>query len=599
MSDSEPQKSTPTLQRYKSSKEETQSEPRHMLSVPESNWSKISMLRSVPRKVSDLNDQELLHFDNWISETLEDRPRSPTISRTEKESKRGWASAIDLGMLPRQEVEKFKNSLDFRRIYHGRIPKAGKPVYEQEETTQACNAVADLMDIRDKYIMRDENTLVQHPLLTSYRGHHVTPTIPELANSQLEFSVVDGIYTISLNGVSLNTGVVRVSEYYRDHMLVATQINNVVNKSFCHMRIKYLKKKFKMHLMFNNEREMLEQRSVPHRDFYNIRKIDNHVHLSASMNQKHLQRFIKNKLKNEGDTIVKITLEGPVTLSQFSETLGLKPHELSVLSLNCYADSSTYHRFDRFNSKYNPLGQPFMRELFLKTDNYMKGRFFAEIVKEVVDNLEREKYILAEYRFSIYGKNRDEWHKLAAWFYDNKLSTESVKWMVQIPRLFKVYIQNGLLSNFQDMIRNIFDPIFEATLNPNKYPMLEFILENIGGFDLVDDESILDKVTAYSNYKKITPSEWSAHENPPYSYWSYYLYANLNILNQIRRTRGLNTFAFRPHCGEAGAHDHLVTAFLTAHSINHGVVLKAIPVLQYLYYLTQIGLSISPLSNNK
>lgn len=37
--------------------------------------------------------------------------------------------------------------------------------------------------------------------------------------------------------------------------------------------------------------------AVPHRDFYNVRKVDTHIHHSASMNQKHLLRFIKSKLK--------------------------------------------------------------------------------------------------------------------------------------------------------------------------------------------------------------------------------------------------------------------------------------------------------------
>ena len=36
---------------------------------------------------------------------------------------------------------------------------------------------------------------------------------------------------------------------------------------------------------------------VPHRDFYNVRNVDTHVHHSACMNQKHLLRFIKSKLK--------------------------------------------------------------------------------------------------------------------------------------------------------------------------------------------------------------------------------------------------------------------------------------------------------------
>jgi adenosine deaminase len=58
------------------------------------------------------------------------------------------------------------------------------------------------------------------------------------------------------------------------------------------------------------------------------------------------------------------------------------------------------------------------------------------------------------------------------------------------------------------------------------------------------------------------------------------------------------TFAYRPHAGEAGDIEHLACTYLIANSINHGLMLKESPVLQYLYYLSQIGISMSPLSNN-
>ena len=58
------------------------------------------------------------------------------------------------------------------------------------------------------------------------------------------------------------------------------------------------------------------------------------------------------------------------------------------------------------------------------------------------------------------------------------------------------------------------------------------------------------------------------------------------------------TFVFRPHCGEAGDPEHLASAYLTAHSISHGILLRKVPALQYLFYLKQIGLAMSPLSNN-
>lgn len=79
----------------------------------------------------------------------------------------------------------------------------------------------------------------------------------------------------------------------------------------------------------------------------------------------------------------------------------------------------------------------------------------------------------------------------------------------------------------------------------------------------------------------------------------YYMYANITALNRFRAARGLCTLEFRPHCGEAGDLDHLVSTYLLAHKINHGILLRKNAALQYLYYLSQIGIAMSPLSNNK
>lgn len=62
--------------------------------------------------------------------------------------------------------------------------------------------------------------------------------------------------------------------------------------------------KFNLHLMLNADREFLAQKSAPHRDFYNVRKVDTHVHHSACMNQKHLLRFIKSKLRKEPGEVI-------------------------------------------------------------------------------------------------------------------------------------------------------------------------------------------------------------------------------------------------------------------------------------------------------
>lgn len=44
----------------------------------------------------------------------------------------------------------------------------------------------------------------------------------------------------------------------------------------------------------------------------------------------------------------------------------------------------------------------------------------------------------------------------------------------------------------------------------------------------------------------------------------------------VPRQRGMNTFLFRPHCGEAGAITHLLAAFMTADNISHGLNLKKV-----------------------
>lgn len=62
----------------------------------------------------------------------------------------------------------------------------------------------------------------------------------------------------------------------------------------------------------------------------------------------------------------------------------------------------------------------------------MQGRYLAEITREVFAELESSKYTLAEYRLSVYGKNKSEWSKLAAWVVDNKLFSANVRWMIQV-----------------------------------------------------------------------------------------------------------------------------------------------------------------------
>jgi len=231
----------------------------------------------------------------------------------------------------------------------------------------------------------------------------------------------------------------------------------------------------------------------------------------------------------------------------------------------------------------------------LKTDNFIGGKYLAEITREVISDLEASKYQMAEYRISIYGRSADEWDKLAGWIVDNKLFSHNVRWLIQVPRLYDVYKSTGLVDNFEQVLENIFKPLFEVTKNPESHPKLHVFLQRVIGFDSVDDES---KVERRLFRKFPYPKVWNTGQNPPYSYWIYYLFANMSSLNMWRKQRGFNTFVLRPHCGEAGDTDHLAAAVLVCHSISHGILLRKVPLLQYIFYLEQIGIAMSPLSNN-
>ncbi|KAI5306001.1 hypothetical protein KEM56_002574 [Ascosphaera pollenicola] len=366
-------------------------------------------------------------------------------------------------------------------------------------------------------------------------------------------------------------------------------------KSFAFKRLSYLEGKFQLHSLLNEYQEIADTKQVPHRDFYNIRKVDTHVHHSACMTQKHLLRFIKSKLKKCPDEVVLFRDGRHLTLEEVFESINLTAYDLSIDTLDMHAHTDSFHRFDKFNLKYNPVGESRLREIFLKTDNFIKGRYLAEITKEVISDLESSKYQMVEWRISIYGRSLDEWDKLAAWVVDNKLYSPNVRWLIQVPRLYDVYKSSGMMENFEQVIRNVFQPLFDVTKDPSSHPKLHIFLQRVVGFDSVDDESKPERRL----YRKFpVPRDWTTKQNPPYSYWIYYMFVNMASLNVWRKQRGFNTFVLRPHCGEAGDPDHLAAAALCCHGINHGILLRKVPLLQYLFYLDQIGMAMSPLSNN-
>ena len=128
------------------------------------------------------------------------------------------------------------------------------------------------------------------------------------------------------------------NEFIDDYTLLSAMITDGPLKSFCYRRLQYLKSKYELHCLLNEVKEWAVIKSTPHRDFYNVRKVDTHIHAASSMNQKHLLRFMKKKMKTSGDMDVYKTKEGRImTLKEVFDELHITAYDLSVDMLGVHA----------------------------------------------------------------------------------------------------------------------------------------------------------------------------------------------------------------------------------------------------------------------
>ena len=92
-----------------------------------------------------------------------------------------------------------------------------------------------------------------------------------------------------------------ITAFLDNHAQLLSYMSNGQLRSYCWRRLQFLSHKFHLHSLLNENLEIREQKELPHRDFYNCRKVDNHIHAAAMMNQKHLLRFIKKTLKQDAE----------------------------------------------------------------------------------------------------------------------------------------------------------------------------------------------------------------------------------------------------------------------------------------------------------
>ena len=146
------------------------------------------------------------------------------------------------------------------------------------------------------------------------------------------------VYDIGLDGPHKQPIITipTIREYYMDLESVLAVSSDGPSKSFAFRRLQYLEGKFSLYVLVNDYQETADARRVPHRDFYNVRKVDTHVHHSSCMNQKHLLRFIKSKMKKSSDEVVMHRDGKHLTLKQVFESINLTAYDLSIDTLDMH-----------------------------------------------------------------------------------------------------------------------------------------------------------------------------------------------------------------------------------------------------------------------
>ena len=129
-------------------------------------------------------------------------------------------------------------------------------------------------------------------------------------------------------------------EFYIDMDHVQNVSSDGPTKSFAFRQLDILEGRFHLYFLVSSYQETADCKKVPHRDFYNVRKVDTHVHHSACMNQKHLLRFIKSKMKKSPDEVVMFRDNKELTLKEVFESINLTAYDLSIDTLDMHVRGS-------------------------------------------------------------------------------------------------------------------------------------------------------------------------------------------------------------------------------------------------------------------
>ncbi|MES1920208.1 AMP deaminase 2 [Bonamia ostreae] len=201
---------------------------------------------------------------------------------------------------------------------------------KSHEAKIVCDMIKNMLSIREKY-QKDMQTQIPKYSLEEIADTKNLNSPPRL---DTELSLKDGVYhvrTRNEDGDEEEREVISRDEFFGDLADLMKLVSKGAAKSLAYNRLKILCARFDLHVILNDMSETEEVKMFPHKDFYNIIKVDNHVHHSACMNQKQFLRFVKRKVRTESSVIVTKNEDGKeMSLGEVAKSLGISQYNLSI-----------------------------------------------------------------------------------------------------------------------------------------------------------------------------------------------------------------------------------------------------------------------------
>lgn len=521
-------------------------------------------------------------------------------------------------------ISNAKYNLDNWLLYPKPLPKFWK--FEKDERLKSQDSELDLLNTSE-YFICDKKKIKDIP----YTGKYFDINQYQKENSKFKESK-------ELDSTFVKNDCRRIptfTEFKNDFEYVVEMIQNHNINSMSEKRLSYLHNKFDLFQHLKSNSEVLENKQVPYRDFYNSRKVDQDLLLSGIISQRQLSEFIWDKINYESDKIVYCTSNNDkLTVKDFfqfgkengenSLDIGLKLIDDEFLDWYRDIYLVTYHviKLPIKQIENTLTGKQFRYFLiaytFLEFDNYIQGQYLAEIlIKYSINLLEKSKYQLVQISidYQFVDKNNDEnnnwWINFAKWVIKWKLVSYNIRWNVRVSRVFSKLFKYKMVSNFEEYLDLFFEPLIAGQNNLD----VQYCLTTICSFDIVISQS--DEYL-WSEFPDINlaPKEWIANgDNPTISHYMYYFYSRLSMFNQIRYKKSLNTITLRSYCSpdtstrssQFSTCNHFFTESTESLVCNlllcNGGLLRgeglwlAPATLEYLFYLFQIPIIVSPLSS--